>query len=78
MQARVDAAINTLLAAAEFTADAVEWEPEQRRMLFTGADPADRTLWLVRDASRGVVDGTEPERGGLSAALLLPTEREIG
>jgi len=45
-------------------------------MSFTGADPAERTLWLVRDANRRVVDGTEPDPGGLSAALLLPTERE--
>ena len=47
-QARLDAAINTLIAAAEFTADAVEWEPEQRRLSLDGADAGNRIQWLVR------------------------------
>ena len=77
-QARLDAALNTLVAAAEFTADAVEWEPEQRRMLFTGADPADRTLWLVRAEHGRIVDGVEPpsEREAFSSAVSPPTDRE--
>ncbi|MBI3407482.1 MAG: HAMP domain-containing protein [Planctomycetes bacterium] len=63
---RLEAALNVLVAAVEVRRDAVEWEPEERRLhLGRGAAGAE-IIWLVRDGAGRFVDGSQP----LSDSLL--------
>jgi heavy metal sensor kinase len=53
---RLDAALNTLVAAAEVRADGVEWEPAERSVRLGPAARGDRLFWLVSDERGRAVD----------------------
>jgi signal transduction histidine kinase len=53
---RVNAALETLVAAAEINSEGVEWEPNER-LLALGEDSAeDQVRWLIRDDSGRMID----------------------
>jgi signal transduction histidine kinase len=52
---RLDAAIYTLVAAAEVSPDGVEWEPAERSLRFT---PGEGIVWQVSDLNGRVVVGS--------------------
>ncbi len=55
---RLEAALNTLVAAADVSAEGVEWEPHERRLSLgdeTGDGPV---LWMVTDPQGRRVDGS--------------------
>jgi heavy metal sensor kinase len=54
---RLDAALNTLVAAVEIKSDGVEWEPDQRHLAFDTRTFGARIVWSMDDAGR-VVDGS--------------------
>jgi two-component system, OmpR family, sensor kinase len=59
MQSRLEAAMNTLLAATELHPYGVEWEPLGRQVTM-GNDPAlDQVRWTVFDAAGQLVDCSE-------------------
>jgi heavy metal sensor kinase len=80
---RLDAALNTLVAAAEVGPDGVEWEPAQRSVRLGPAARGDRLVWLVCDERGRLVDqsenaGAEDLLAGASAAASSdgrPTRR---
>jgi len=53
---RLEAALNTLVAAAEIGPEGVEWEPAQRRLHIGSATFGDQVVWLVSDAQGMMVD----------------------
>ena len=57
---RLEAALNTLVAAAEVNADGVEWEPEERRLSFGRRTVAGEFVWVVRDGDGRRLDGSAP------------------
>lgn len=58
---RLDAAIRTLVAAAEVSPDGVEWEPAERAI---GFNPGEGVAWQASDAAGRIVDGS-PKTGEL-------------
>ena len=75
-EGRLDAALNTLVAAAEVGTDGVEWEPAERSVLLAPAGRGDRLVWLVSDERGHVVDqsdkaGTEGLLAAASASAVL-------
>ena len=61
---RLEAALDTLAAAAEMQDGYVEWEPDQRR-LSLGRDPAEgQVRWTVRDDRGRLVDRSPNLRAG--------------
>ncbi len=76
---RLEAALNTLVAAAEVNEDGVEWEPEERRLSFGRRTIEGQFLWVVCDEQGHRLDGstpTDPEPswpGSISSAT--PTGR---
>ncbi len=79
---RLEAALNTLAAAAEVHPDGVEWEPEQRSLNFGRRAVEGGFLWRVADSLGRRVDGSGP---GPQAERLLdlpergaaPTRRPV-
>jgi len=71
--ARLDAALSTLLAAVEVDADGLEWEPGQRLLAFGRGPEPDEVRWAIQDG-RGapVADSTDPDSARLLARLPLP------
>ncbi len=57
---RLEAALNTLVAAAEVNAEGVEWEPEERRLSFGRRTVAGEFAWAVRDGLGRRLDGSAP------------------
>ncbi|MDR3622918.1 MAG: HAMP domain-containing sensor histidine kinase [Paludisphaera borealis] len=57
---RLDAALNTLVAAAEFSDHGVEWEPQERRLSFGRRTVEGQFLWIVCDARGRRLDGSTP------------------
>lgn len=57
---RLEAALNTLVAAAEVNAEGVEWEPEERRLSFGRRTVAGEFVWIVRDGDGRRLDGSTP------------------
>jgi heavy metal sensor kinase len=53
---RLQAALDTLVAAAEVGPGGVEWEPAERSLAFRAAAPGEQLVWLVRDGRGRVVD----------------------
>ena len=53
---RLDAALDTLAAAAEVRPDGVEWEPHERQLSLRGARAEDTIVWTVCDAGGKVID----------------------
>ena len=61
-EARLAAALETLIAAAEVEDEGVSWEPAERRLTL-GLDPAaDQVRWLIRDEAHRVVDRSANSR----------------
>ena len=76
---RLEAALDTLAAAAEIQDDHVEWEPDQR-LLPVGRDPAEgQVRWTVRDDRGRLVDRSANLRPGeLPAAGPAPAGTQTG
>jgi two-component system, OmpR family, sensor kinase len=53
---RLDAALDTLAAAAEVRPDGVEWEPAERQLRLGPARAAEAIVWTVSDPSGTVID----------------------
>jgi heavy metal sensor kinase len=53
---RLEAALNTLVAAIEVTPDGLEWEPAERHLNLGPATFGDQVLWLVSDDQGRIVD----------------------
>jgi signal transduction histidine kinase len=74
---RLDAAMRTLVAAAEVGPDGVEWEPAERALRFS---PGEGVAWQVSDETGRVLDGS-PKSGelvpgiGALTADVEPVER---
>ena len=64
---QLEAALNTLVAAAEVGPDGVEWEPQERSLSFGGRAPGGELAWRVADDQGRRVDGSSP--GDLDAEL---------
>ncbi|MFI5455226.1 MAG: ATP-binding protein [Isosphaerales bacterium] len=76
---RLEAAINTLVAAAEVGPDGVEWEPEERRLTFGRRTVEGSFAWLITDLAGRRLDGSSPAGSatflGESSASSAPTGR---
>ncbi len=71
---RLDAALNTLVAAVEVGPDAVEWEPDQRHKSFGPSMLGNQVLWLISEAEGRIVErsgSTEVDDSLTEAASLL-------
>jgi heavy metal sensor kinase len=64
---RLDAAMNTLVAAVEIGPDGVEWEPAERHLNLSQGAFADQVVWTVSDDK-----GKQVDRSGPAADDLLP------
>jgi len=53
---RLEAALNTLVAAVEFRPDGLEWEPAERHLNLGPATFGDAILWVVSDDQGRIVD----------------------
>jgi heavy metal sensor kinase len=53
---RLQAAVNTLIAAVEIREDGVEWEPAERTLTFRTGAADDPVVWLISDNQGRVVD----------------------
>ena len=67
---RLEAALNTLVAAAEVNEGGAEWEPEERKLSFGRRTVEDQFLWVVRDDRGRRIDGSAPESGPLFQVFL--------
>jgi heavy metal sensor kinase len=56
---RLEAALNTLVAAAEVGQDGVEWEPAERHLRLGPAALGDQVVWLLSDDQGQIVDGSK-------------------
>jgi len=60
---RIDAMLNTLVAAVEVKPDRVEWDVEQRQIVFDTRAVGGPVVWMVRGDEARVIDGSDkPER----------------
>ena len=57
---RLQAAVNTLIAAAEIREDGVEWEPAERTLTFRTGAADNPVVWLISDHQGRVVDRSWP------------------
>jgi heavy metal sensor kinase len=57
---RLDAALGTLLVAAEVGPDGVEWEPQGRQLAVGPRGLEDSLIWLVHDDRGRIVDRSAP------------------
>jgi heavy metal sensor kinase len=57
---RLEAAVNTLIAAAEIREDGVEWEPSERTLTFRTGAADNPVVWLISDHQGHVVDRSLP------------------
>jgi len=55
---RLEGALNTLVAAAEFGPEGVEWEPKERSLSFGRLDNEDQFSWIVCDSHGRQLDGS--------------------
>src|SRR6516225_8920897 len=53
---RLDATLNTLVAAIDVGSDGLEWEPAQRHLHLGPAAFGDQVLWLIGDDQGRIVD----------------------
>jgi heavy metal sensor kinase len=56
---RLEAALNTLVAAAEVGSDGVEWEPAERHLNLGPATLGDQIVWLLQDDQGQIIDGSK-------------------
>ncbi|MEJ7640545.1 MAG: hypothetical protein WKF75_21885 [Singulisphaera sp.] len=67
---RLEAALNTLVAAAEVNEGGAEWEPEERRLSFGRRTVEGQFLWVVCDDRGRRIDGSAPESEPLFQVFL--------
>jgi heavy metal sensor kinase len=60
---RLDAAMNTLVAAVEIGPDGVEWEPAERHLNLSQGSFGEQIVWSVTDDKGRQVDRSEPPAG---------------
>src|ERR1700730_8015604 len=70
---RLQGALNTLSAAAEFARDGIEWEPQERHMALGPDTGSDAVLWVVSDSQGRWIDSTRASSPLLS---LFPIGEE--
>jgi signal transduction histidine kinase len=58
---RLDASLNTLVAAIDVGPDGLEWEPTQRRLNLGPAAFGDQVLWLIGDDQGRIVDRSKQD-----------------
>ncbi len=75
---RLEAVLNTLVAAAEVNDEGVEWEPEGRKLSFGRRTVEGQFLWVVSDAQGRRVDGSAPTDAGPSWTELIATAAHPG
>ncbi len=68
---RLEAALNTLVAAAEVNADGVEWEPSERRLSFGRRTIEGQFHWVAADDRGRRIDGSTPTDVGPSWPDLM-------
>ena len=68
---RLEAILNTLMAAAEVNDRGVEWEPEERRLSFGRPAAEGHFSWIVCDDRGRRVDGSTPDAAPLFAPILV-------
>jgi heavy metal sensor kinase len=74
---RLEAVINTLVAAAEFSSSRVEWEPHERRLSFGRRVVEGQFLWVVYDDQGRRIDGSLLDSEPL-APILRPSSTSGG
>ncbi|QEH35079.1 Signal transduction histidine-protein kinase ArlS [Aquisphaera giovannonii] len=72
---RLEAAIDTLTAAAEIGPEGVEWEPAERRLALGRRGPDGRLSWRVSDGLGGRIDGSATAEVDGFLARLGPSRR---
>src|SRR6185369_583093 len=75
---RVDAALNTLVAAAEVTEEGVEWEPTDHSISLGHHSASEQILWLVRDEGGPIVEQSRSmslEQRALMSSLLTDEQQ---
>ena len=75
LDARLDAAVDTLTAALEFKPGGVEWEPKERRLTLGEAKGPDEVRWLICDDAGEVVAGSRNLDGGEIASRMQDAAR---
>jgi heavy metal sensor kinase len=70
---RLDAVLNTLIAAAEMDAEGVEWEPHTRRLSLSQDTEDEQAHWLVTDQNGRWVDGSAKDAHALLARVAGAT-----
>jgi signal transduction histidine kinase len=68
LEERLDASLNTLVAAVEVGPDGLEWEPAERHVRLGPAAFGDQVVWLVTDEQGQIVDRSK--RPGVEDFLL--------
>jgi heavy metal sensor kinase len=58
VEERLEASLNTLMAAVDVGPDGLEWEPAQRHLNLGRAAIGDPVVWLVSDDQGRIVDGS--------------------
>ncbi len=77
---RLEAALNTLMAAAEVNEDGVEWEPSERRLTFGRRTVEGQFHWMVADDRGRRIDGSTPtefEPSWPSSMIVAPHPKSI-
>jgi signal transduction histidine kinase len=80
---RLEAALNTLEAAAEFSDGGLEWEPEERSLSFGRRTAEGGFQWVVCDAQGRRIDGSTPAdadpswTASIAAATSVPRSKRL-
>lgn len=72
---RLEAALNTLAAAAEVAPDGTEWEPQERSLQVADGPLGARIAWAVADEAGDVLDESIEGAAALIARATAPTGR---
>src|SRR5262249_55813607 len=75
---RLDAVMNTLVAALEIGPEGVEWEPAERQLSLGHEAFGDRIVWQVADKTGRIVDRSKSaETAALFASISPPKAPEV-
>jgi signal transduction histidine kinase len=64
-EARLESTLRVLTSAAEIDAGLLEWEPQERMLLFDNRGAGDSVLWLVTDERGSVIDASSQWTGSI-------------
>jgi heavy metal sensor kinase len=59
LEERLEAALDTLAAAAELEPDGIDWEPHERRLTLGRENTPEEVRWLVRDQNGRIIDQSQ-------------------